>query len=124
MKSDLTVLCEAALAGELDTVRAEWDARAALGVVMAAEGYPDSVRKGDAIEGLERAARLPGKIFHAGTRLENGKVLTSGGRVLCATGLGTTVREAQQAAYALADSVRWKGVQYRHDIGYRAIARE
>ena len=124
LKSDLTVLCEAALAGELDTVRAEWDARAALGVVMAAEGYPDSVRKGDAIEGLERAARLPGKIFHAGTRLENGKVLTSGGRVLCATGLGTTVREAQQAAYALADSVRWKGVQYRHDIGYRAIARE
>lgn len=124
LKSDLTVLCEAALAGKLDSVMAEWDPRAALGVVMAAEGYPDSVRKGDAIEGLERAAKLPGKVFHAGTRLEKGKVVTNGGRVLCAVGLGDRVAEAQRAAYALADSVKWNGVQYRRDIGYRAIARE
>lgn len=124
LKSDMTVLCEAALAGKLDSVKAEWDPRAALGVVMAAEGYPDSVRKGDAIEGLDRAAKLPGKVFHAGTRLEKGKVVTNGGRVLCAVGLGDRVAEAQRAAYLLADSVRWIGVQYRRDIGYRAIARE
>jgi phosphoribosylamine---glycine ligase len=93
-------------------------------VVMAAAGYPESVRKGDVIEGLDRAAQLPGKIFHAGTRLERGRVLTSGGRVLCATGLGASVSEAQQTAYALADTVRWPGVQYRRDIGYRAVQRE
>jgi phosphoribosylamine--glycine ligase len=124
LKSDITVLCEAALAGKLDSLKADWDPRAALGVVMAAEGYPDSVRKGDAIEGLDRAATLPGKIFHAGTRLEKGKVVTNGGRVLCAVGLGDGVAAAQRAAYALADSVTWQGVQYRRDIGYRAIARE
>jgi phosphoribosylamine--glycine ligase len=122
--SDLTGLCEAALGQRLDRERAQWDPRAALGVVMAADGYPDSVRKGDVIEGLERAARLPGKIFHAGTRLEAGHVVTSGGRVLCAVGLGTDVAAAQREAYALADTVRWTGVQYRHDIGLRAIARE
>jgi phosphoribosylamine---glycine ligase len=123
LDSDLTLLCEAALAGRLDTVHAEWDARAALGVVLAAEGYPDSVRKGDVIEGLERAAQLPGKIFHAGTRLEGGRVLTNGGRVLCAVGLGGDVAAAQRAAYALVDSVRWPGRQYRHDIGARALER-
>jgi phosphoribosylamine---glycine ligase len=124
LQSDLSLLCEAALAGRLDTVRAQWDPRAALGVVMAAAGYPDNVRRGDVIEGLERAARLPGKIFHAGTRLESGKVLTNGGRVLCAVGLGESVVQAQRAAYALADGVHWPGVQYRRDIGYRAVARE
>jgi len=124
LRSDLTVLCEAALAGHLDTRGAEWDARAALGVVMAAAGYPDSARTGDVIEGLDRAACLPGKIFHAGTRLVSGKVLTSGGRVLCAVGLGDSVAAAQRAAYALVDTVRWPGVQYRRDIGYRAILRE
>lgn len=123
LKSDLTTLCEAALAGKLDRVHADWDSRAALGVVMAAEGYPEKVRKGDAIEGLDRAAKLPGKVFHAGTTLQDGKVLTNGGRVLCATGLGADVREAQRSAYGLADSIRWSGVQYRHDIGYRAIDR-
>jgi len=122
--SDLTGLCEAALGQRLNRERAQWDPRAALGVVMAAGGYPDSVRKGDVIEGLERAARLPGKIFHAGTRLEAGHVVTSGGRVLCAVGLGTDVAAAQREAYALADTVRWTGVQYRRDIGFRAIARE
>jgi phosphoribosylamine--glycine ligase len=124
LRSDLTLLCEAALAGRLDTVRADWDPRAALGVVMAAAGYPERVRRGDVIEGLDRAARLPGKIFHAGTRLESGKVLTNGGRVLCAVGLGESVAQAQRAAYALADAVHWPGVQYRRDIGYRAVARE
>jgi phosphoribosylamine--glycine ligase len=120
---DLTALCEAALAGRLDEVSAAWDPRAALGVVMAAAGYPDSVRKGDVIEGLEHAARLPGKIFHAGTRLEGGRVLTSGGRVLCAVGLGDDVAAAQRQAYALTAVVHWPGVQYRRDIGFRAIAR-
>jgi phosphoribosylamine---glycine ligase len=124
LESDLTVLCEAALAGRLDSVSAGWDARVALGVVMAAAGYPDSVRTGDVIEGLDQAARLPGKIFHAGTRLESGHVLVSGGRVLCAVGMGPGVAAAQRQAYALADAVHWPGVHYRRDIGQRAVARE
>ena len=123
LHSDLTVLCEAALAGRLDTVQAVWDSRAALAVVMAAAGYPEHVRKGDVIEGLAEAARLPGKIFHAGTQLAEGKVLTNGGRVLCAVGLSEELAHAQQEAYALVDAVRWNGMQYRHDIGYRALAR-
>ena len=124
LQSDLTVLCEAALAGRLGTMSAQWDAGAALGVVMAAAGYPDAVHKGDVIEGLQQAASLPGKIFHAGTALANGKVVTDGGRVLCAVGSGINVRDAQREAYALADAVHWRGVQYRRDIGYRAAARE
>ena len=123
LNSDLTLLCEAALAGRLDRVRADWDARAALGVVMAAAGYPDSVRTGDVLEGLEQAAQLPGKIFHAGTRLLDGRIVTSGGRVLCAVGLGESVAAAQREAYALAGTVHWNGAHYRRDIGYRAIAR-
>ncbi|HEY2809426.1 MAG TPA: phosphoribosylamine--glycine ligase [Steroidobacteraceae bacterium] len=124
LTADLTVLCEAALAGRLHEVQASWDPRAALGVIMAAGGYPDGVRTGDVIEGLDVAARLPGKIFHGGTRLEDGNVLTNGGRVLCAVGLGDSVAAAQCAAYALTAPVRWPGMRYRHDIGYRAIARE
>jgi phosphoribosylamine---glycine ligase len=124
LRSDITVLCQAALAGRLDTVRAAWDERAALGVVVAAAGYPDTVRKGDVISGLAEAAILPGKIFHAGTRVESDRVLTNGGRVLCAVGLGTDVAEAQRAAYALVDAVHWPGMQYRRDIGYRALVRE
>jgi phosphoribosylamine---glycine ligase len=124
LTSDLTVLCEAALDGRLDQVSAGWDARAALGVVIAAAGYPEKVRTGDVIEGLERAAHLPGKIFHAGTRLEAGRVLTSGGRVLCAVGLGAGVAAAQREAYALAGAVHWPGMHYRSDIGYRAVERE
>jgi phosphoribosylamine--glycine ligase len=123
LTSDLTALCEAALAGQLDGVHEEWDTRAALGVVMASAGYPDSVKKGDVIEGLQQAARLPGKIFHAGTRLEAGEVVSNGGRVLCAVGLGADVAAAQREAYALVDAVRWPGMQYRHDIGYRALTR-
>jgi phosphoribosylamine--glycine ligase len=102
---------------------AAWNSRVALGVVMAAAGYPDSVRKGDAITGLERAAQLPGKVFHAGTRLEAGQCLTNGGRVLCAVGLGAAVADAQRAAYALTDCISWPGVQYRRDIGHRALSR-
>ncbi len=124
LQSDLTVLCEAALAGRLDTVKAEWDPRAALGVVIAAHGYPDDVRKGDAVDGLDRAGALPGKLFHAGTTTREGKVITAGGRVFCAVGLGATVGAAQREAYALVDAVRFDGAQSRRDIGHRAIARE
>src|SRR5690606_24603045 len=124
LRSDIVSLCEAALDGKLGEAQADWDPRAALGVVLAAGGYPDSASKGDEIRGLDAAAALPGKVFHAGTRLEGDKVLTNGGRVLCAVGLGDTVSEAQQAAYALCDKIDWDGVQYRRDIGYRAIARE
>jgi phosphoribosylamine--glycine ligase len=124
LQSDLVELCEAALDGRLGTQTAQWDPRAAVGVVMAAEGYPDDVRKGDVITGLERAAQLPGKVFHAGTRLEGDRVLTNGGRVLCAVGLGDRVSSAQRAAYALVDAIQWPGMHCRRDIGYRAIARE
>jgi phosphoribosylamine---glycine ligase len=121
LQSDLTVLCEAALDGRLDQVQASWDPRAALGVVMAAAGYPDAPRTGDEIQGLDRAAKLPGKVFHAGTRLSGERVLVSGGRALCATGMGATVREAQSAAYALVEAVHWPGAVYRRDIGYRGL---
>jgi len=124
LKSDLVGLCEAALGGALDDFEIQWDPRAALGVVMAAGGYPDGYRKGDAIDGLEAAARLPGKVFHAGTRLDGPRVTTAGGRVLCAVGLGETVGAAQRQAYALVDAIHWDLAQYRRDIGYRAIARE
>jgi phosphoribosylamine--glycine ligase len=124
LKSDLTVLCEAALAGKLDTVKAEWDPRAAVGVVIAAQGYPEEPRKGDVVDGLERIGALPGKLFHAGTTTRDGKVVTAGGRVFCAVGLGATVQAAQRDAYALVDAVRFDGARARRDIGHRAIARE
>lgn len=121
LQSDLTLLCEAALDGRLDKVQATWDARAALGVVMAAEGYPDAPRTGDTISGLDRAAALPGKIFHAGTRLSGNDVVVSGGRALCATAMGVTVAQAQRAAYALVEAVHWPGATYRRDIGHRGL---
>lgn len=123
LNSDLTTLCDAALDGKLNEVTADWSSQAALGVVMAAEHYPETPRKGDVISGLEHAAKLPGKVFHAGTQLQNNQVVTNGGRVLCAVGLGDTVKAAQTQAYALTNAIRWQGVQYRKDIGYRAIAR-
>ena len=123
LQTDLTLLCEAALAGRLDQVQAEWDARAALGVVIAAHGYPDTPRTGDVIAGLEAAARLPGKVFHAGTQLAGDRIVTSGGRVLCAVGLGERVADAQRQAYALVDAICIDGAHCRRDIGYRAIAR-
>ena len=124
LDSDLTLLVEAALGGRLDAVRAEWDARVAVGVVLAASGYPESPTRGDVITGLETAARLPGKIFHAGTQRVGADVVTSGGRVLCAVGLGATAALAQTQAYALVDAVHYAGMQCRRDIGYRAIERE
>jgi phosphoribosylamine---glycine ligase len=124
LQSDLVGLCEAGLDGTLPQYDARWDSRAALGVVMAAGGYPDTYRKGDAISGLQTAAGLPGKVFHAGTRFEDGNIVTSGGRVLCAVGLGQSVRAAQAEAYQLVHAIHWNLVQYRLDIGYRAIDRE
>ncbi len=124
LQSDLPELCLAALAGRLDQAEAHWDARAALGVVMAAGGYPEAFRKGEPISGLEAAARLPGKVFHAGTAMQDSLVVTSGGRVLCAVGLGATVAAAQGQAYDLVHAIHWNLVQYRRDIGWRAIERE
>ncbi len=129
LQSDLTELCDAALDGRLHQTEAQWDARASLGVVLAAGGYPNDYAKGDVISGLDAAdaaaAQGDQKVFHAGTANNaEGDVTTSGGRVLCATALGTTVAEAQAKAYALAELIQWKGCFMRRDIGYRAIARE
>jgi phosphoribosylamine--glycine ligase len=124
LESDLLELCEAALERRLDEVEARWDPRPALGVVMAAGGYPGSYEKGLAIEGLDTEAPSDAKIFHAGTRLDGDRVVTAGGRVLCAVALGDTVAEAQSRAYGLVDRIRWPGAFSRRDIGYRAIARE
>jgi phosphoribosylamine--glycine ligase len=123
LQSDLIDLCEAALAGTLERHAARWDTRAALGVVMAAGGYPDAYRTGDPISGLDDAARLPGKVFHAGTRMVGKDIVTAGGRVLCAVGLGDSVSAAQLQAYNLVHAIHWSLVQYRLDIGYRAIKR-
>ncbi len=124
LESDLVDLLEAALAGRLDEVEAHWDPRPAVGVVLAAEGYPDAPVKGVVIEGLAAAATLPGKVFHASTATQDGAVVVSGGRVLCAVGRGVSVAGACREAYALVDAIRWPGMQVRRDIGYRAIARE
>lgn len=125
LQSDLVALCQAALDQTLDQVTAEWDERAALGVVLAAGGYPDTYRKGDVITGLPQQEQSGVKVFHAGTRLDDaGQALTSGGRVLCVTVLGQTVSEAQQQAYRQVDQIHWTGAFCRRDIGYRAIARE
>ncbi|MCK5809874.1 MAG: phosphoribosylamine--glycine ligase [Cocleimonas sp.] len=124
LQSDLVELIEAALDGKLDTVEAKWDSRAALGVVLAAGGYPNAYAKGEIISGLVDNASSTAKIFHAGTAIQEDTVVTSGGRVLCAVGLGDNVTEAQKVAYELTRSVTWKGVFYRDDIGYRAIKRE
>ncbi|NMH66940.1 phosphoribosylamine--glycine ligase [Shewanella salipaludis] len=123
LKSDLVELCLAATRGELDKVTAEYDERAAVGVVLAAGGYPDEYRKGDVIQGLTLGNK-DAKVFHAGTRMQDGQVVTNGGRVLCATALGKGVTEAQKAAYKLVEEIHWDDVYFRTDIGYRAIARE
>ena len=124
LKSDLVALCDAALDGHLHQMQAEWDPRAALGVVMAAGGYPGPYRTGDVIEGLPADERGEIKVFHAGTVDRNGQVVTSGGRVLCVCALGDSVALAQQRAYEQVKRIRWKGAYYRTDIGYRAVARE
>ena len=124
LKSDLTDLIEAALEGKLDLVEAEWDRRFALGVVMAAKGYPEKPRKGDVISGLPTTASEDAHVFHAGTAMQGDDVVTSGGRVLCVTALGDSVRTAQTRAYAVADAISFDGAQYRRDIGFRALARK
>ncbi len=125
LRSDLVALCVAALEGRLDDERIDWDPRAALGVVMAAGGYPEGYRKGDPINGLEAAAALPDcKVFHAGTRLNGDRVVTNGGRVLCVTALGESVQEAQARAYAGVNQITWRDAYFRRDIGHRAVARE
>jgi phosphoribosylamine--glycine ligase len=124
LQSSLVLLIEAALAQALNKIEAQWDPRPSLGVVLAAGGYPGDYAKGDAIRGLDAAVSPQGKVFHAGTALKNGQVVTAGGRVLCATALGESVGAAQQQAYQLAEKIDWKGCFYRTDIGYRAIARE
>ena len=124
LKSDLVTLMEAALDGRLDQVSSDWDTRAALGVVMAAGGYPGTYSKGDTITGLPATESPDCKVFHAGTAIQDGRVVTSGGRVLCVTALGGTVATAQQHAYEVVKQIRWNGAQYRTDIGYRAITRE
>ncbi len=121
MKSDLVELCEAALIGDLDKTSTEWDERAALGVVLAAGGYPDAYQKGDVISGLPSEEQADRKIFHAGTQQRGDDIVTSGGRVLCAVALGDTILEAQTKAYELADSIHWNNIYYRTDIGFKAI---
>ena len=124
LRSDLARLCLEALDGDLQDVDAQWDDRAAVGVVMAAGGYPAEYRKGDVIEGLPQMEDSVKKVFHAGTTEQDGQVLTSGGRVLCATALGETIATARDNAYELANSIRWPDVYYRRDIGHRAIKHE
>ncbi|EKE75644.1 phosphoribosylamine--glycine ligase [Gallaecimonas xiamenensis] len=124
LKSDLVALCLAATRGELDQYpQAQWEERPAVGVVMAAANYPGTPQKGDAISGFD-AVPQGVKVFHAGTKEDNGQVLTSGGRVLCVTALGDTVSQAQAAAYQGVKAIHWDGAFYRSDIAYRAIARE
>ena len=123
LKSSIVDLCLAAERKELDQIEAEWDPRAAVGVVLAAGGYPDSYAKGDVIS-LPASTASGSKIFHAGTATKDGQVVTNGGRVLCATALGNSVTEAQQAAYALVDQISWQDMYCRRDIGHRAIGRE
>ena len=124
LRSDLAAVCAAALDEGLEGASLDWDARAALGVVMAAEGYPGAYAKGEAITGLDAVGGERCKAFHAGTRMDGESVVTNGGRVLCVVGLGDTVADAQAEAYAAVAGIDWRNVRYRFDIGHRAIARE
>ena len=124
LNSDLVELCQAAIDGKLASKSIDWDPRAALGVVMAAGGYPASYRKGDKIDGLPQVIGVEGKVFHAGTAIDGDDVVTSGGRVLCVVGLGDTVAAAKDAAYAQVARISWDDHFFRRDIGHRAVARE
>lgn len=123
LESDLVELCLKACDGELDQIQSKWREQAALGIVLAAEGYPNNYRKGDEISGISSETATQ-KIFLAGVEKQGDKLLTNGGRVLCATALGNSVYEAQQSALQLAEQIQWQGCFYRRDIGYRAVARE
>lgn len=130
LQSDLVQICLSALQGTLDQQQVSWDPQPAVGVVMAAGGYPGQYEKGQVIDGLEEAGFLPGKVFHAGSTLvqtadsSSPQVVTAGGRVLCATASGSDIAEAQRNAYAIADKIRWPGVLLRRDIAWRAIDRK
>jgi phosphoribosylamine--glycine ligase len=124
MRSDLVAHCLAATSQQLDREQTDWDPRAAVGVVLAAGGYPGSYAKGLPISGLPEPQCAVTKVFHAGTALQNDQIVSAGGRVLCATALGDSVGEAQQRAYELTRSIHWDGVYFRNDIAHRAIARE
>jgi phosphoribosylamine--glycine ligase len=124
LRSDLVELCNAAIDGTLDRASVDWDGRAALGVVMAAGGYPGNYRRGDVIQGLPETDDNSCKVFHAGTRSAGDRVLTDGGRVLCVCALGETIATAQRQAYGCVERIRWPDVYYRTDIGYRAVERE
>jgi len=124
LKSDLVDLIEASFDQSLDKVGAEWSSQCSLGIVMAAENYPETPKTGDEIAGLDTALPSGSKVFHAGTKLQDGKVVTAGGRVLCATALGDTVADAQQLAYEVVSHISWDGEFHRSDIGWRAIERE
>lgn len=121
LQSDLVELCLAAVDGKLDQHTTQWDSQFALGVVLAAGGYPDSYKKGDVISGLEGLESNNTKVFHAGTALVDGKVVTHGGRVLCACGMGNTVAEAQKTAYEIVNKIHWDNVYFRKDIGFKAL---
>ncbi len=123
LQSDLVDLCDSALDGTLDQATAQWDQRCAIGVVLAAGGYPASYNKGTPIQGLDAPQPDSIKVFHAGTALNGDQVVTSGGRVLCVTALGENIAAAQRACYEAADKISWDGVTLRRDIGWRAIAR-
>ncbi len=122
LKTDLVTVVEHAVDGKLDQIELDWDRRTALGVVMAAGGYPDAPKKGDVITGIPDET-TDSMTFHAGTVLENGELKTSGGRVLCVVGLGDTVRVAHKHAYEAVDQIRFDGMQFRRDIGWRAMRR-
>ena len=124
LKSDLGELIEAALAGRLEEIETDWDRRVALGVVMAAAGYPDAPRKGDTILGLPESDMEDVHVFHAGTAEDGDQTVTAGGRVLCVTALGDNVRSAQKRAYEVIEGIRFQGAQYRRDIGHRAATRK
>jgi phosphoribosylamine--glycine ligase len=121
LKSDLVELCLAALAGNLDTIHTDWDERVALGVVLAAGGYPDHYQSGEIISGLPAVDDENSKVFHAGTKQLGDDIVTAGGRVLCACALGADIQTAQTNAYALARQIDWNTIYYRTDIGFKAI---
>jgi phosphoribosylamine--glycine ligase len=126
LKSDLVDIVEHAIEGTLDRAEAEWDRRAALGVVLAADGYPEAPRRGDVIEGLDAVTvetHPDVRVFHAGTAQDGAAVVTSGGRVLCVTALGESIRQAQKSAYAAIGAIRFPGMRFRRDIGHRALVR-
>jgi phosphoribosylamine--glycine ligase len=124
MCSDLLDVCLQCFDGTLGSKPLEWDTRATVGVVMASGGYPDAYEKGKPITGLERAGREDVKVFHAGTRLDGGRIVTDGGRVLCVVGAGASVRAARDAAYSRVREITWDGAFYRTDIAHRALQRE